>query len=198
MSSNFSLLFGPRYLMHLCCIYNKNIIVYTHSESEFNVELVENTNELLKGLKVMKSKKIDSSEELNIAFQIREEVFVKEQGVPLEDEFDEFDSLHGQCEHILVYFNEMPAGTGRIIIRDGIGKLDRISILKPYRQFGLGKLIVSSLEEIAKNKELSKVKLHGQTHAEGFYHKLGYQTSSDIFMEDGIPHYLMVKDLFDK
>ncbi|MDT0123092.1 GNAT family N-acetyltransferase [Paenibacillus sp. RRE4] len=146
----------------------------------------------------MKSKKIDSIEGLNVAFQIREEVFVKEQNVPLEDEFDDYDHLDGQCEHILVYFNELPAGTGRIIIRDGVGKLDRICILKPYRRYGLGKLIVTSLEEIAENKGISKVKLHGQTHAEAFYHKLGYQTTSDVFMEDGIPHYLMVKDLLSK
>ncbi len=44
-------------------------------------------------------------------------------------------------------------------------------------------------------KNLQKVKLHGQTQAEGFYKKLGYQTSSDIFMEDGIPHILMTKIL---
>jgi len=73
-----------------------------------------------------------------------------------------------------------------------------MSILIPYRSYGLGKLIVSTLEEIAKNKGLFKVKLHGQTHAEGFYHKLGYQTCSDIFIEDGIPHYLIVKDLSEK
>lgn len=143
----------------------------------------------------MKSQEIESVEELHIAFQIREEVFVKEQNVPLEDEFDDYDKLNGPCEHILVYYNEQPAGTGRIIIRDGVGKLDRICILKPYRKYGLGKLIVTSLEEIAQNKGISKVKLHGQTHAEGFYHKLGYQTTSDVFMEDGIPHYLMVKNL---
>lgn len=129
------------------------------------------------------------------AFYIRKEVFVKEQGVPFEDEFDEFDTLDGKCEHILVYYNEQPVGTGRIKIIDDFGKLERICILEPYRKFGLGKIIVQALEEIADEKGASKVKLHGQTHAKGFYQKLGYQTSSDIFMEDGIPHILMIKDL---
>ena len=127
------------------------------------------------------------------AFYIRKEVFVKEQGVPFEDEFDEFDILDGKCEHILVYYNEQPVGTGRIKIIDDFGKLERICILEPYRKFGLGKLIVQALEEIADEKGASKVKLHGQTHTKGFYQKLGYQTSSDIFMEDGIPHILMIK-----
>ena len=80
-------------------------------------------------------------------------------------------------------------------IVDGLGKLERICILKPYRKFGLGKVIIKTLEGIAKEKEISRVKLHGQTQAEGFYKKLGYETASNIFMEDGIPHILMEKEL---
>lgn len=60
------------------------------------------------------SKRITRDAELKIAFSIREEVFVKEQGVPLADEFDEFDSLDADCEHVLVYYHEEPVGTGRI------------------------------------------------------------------------------------
>ncbi len=144
---------------------------------------------------MMKSKIITAEEDLKKAFDIRIEVFVEEQGVPLEDELDEFDKLNGQCEHILVYFNEQPVGTGRIRLVDGFGKLERICILKPYRKFGLGKVIIKALEEIAEKDGVSKIKLHGQKHAEGFYNKLGYLTSSNVFMEDGIPHILMIKEL---
>ncbi|MED0960710.1 GNAT family N-acetyltransferase [Bacillus paramycoides] len=143
----------------------------------------------------MESKLITEFIDLETAFHIRKEVFVKEQGVPLEDEFDTFDRIGEECKHILVYYNELPVGTGRIRFVDGIGKLERICILKDYRKYGLGKVIIQLLEEIARNKEAIKVKLHGQTHAEGFYKKLGYQTSSDVFMEDGIPHILMTKEL---
>ncbi|KEK23130.1 GNAT family N-acetyltransferase [Bacillus gaemokensis] len=143
----------------------------------------------------MESKQIKAINDLEIAFQIRKDVFVKEQGVPLEDEFDTFDKLSDLCHHILVYFNEMPVGTGRIRYVDGIGKLERICILKPYRKYGLGKVIIQTLEEIAREHGIYKVKLHGQTHAEGFYTKLGYHTSSDVFMEDDIPHILMTRDL---
>ncbi|QCR31112.1 GNAT family N-acetyltransferase [Lysinibacillus sp. SGAir0095] len=146
----------------------------------------------------MNVKSITNNEDLDIAFAIRKEVFVKEQGVPLEDEFDQFDLLNGLCEHILVHYNEQPVGTGRIRFVDGIGKLERICILKPYRKFGLGKVIIKALEDIAEEHGSSQVKLHGQTHAEGFYAKLGYRTVSDIFMEDGIPHILMLKDLSSK
>ncbi|MFP3919133.1 GNAT family N-acetyltransferase [Lysinibacillus telephonicus] len=143
----------------------------------------------------MKVKKITEEIDLNKAFHIRKAVFVEEQGVPHEDEFDDFDKLNGKCEHILVFYNEQPVGTGRIRIHEGLGKLERICILEPYRNFGLGKEIIKSLEEIAIEKGVSQVKLHGQTQAEGFYIKLGYRTSSDPFMEDGIPHVLMIKEL---
>lgn len=140
-------------------------------------------------------KKITIEKELNIAFDIRKEVFVKEQEVPLIDEFDEFDNLDAPCEHILIYYNEQPAGTGRLRIVDKYGKLERICLLQPYRKYGLGKEIVKALEEIARDKGVTQVKLHGQTQAEGFYKKLGYQTSSNEFMEDGIPHIIMSKKL---
>ncbi|WHY99708.1 GNAT family N-acetyltransferase [Peribacillus simplex] len=141
----------------------------------------------------MDSKRITTESDLKVAFQIRKEVFVEEQGFPLESEFDEYDTLNAFSEHILVYYNEKPVGTGRLRVVDGLGKLERICILEPYRKFGLGKIIIKTLEEIAKKKEISQVKLHGQTQAEGFYKKLGYQTSSEVFMEDGGPHLLMIK-----
>ncbi|SIR61593.1 Predicted N-acyltransferase, GNAT family [Peribacillus simplex] len=146
----------------------------------------------------MDSKRITTENDLKIAFHIRKEVFVEEQGFQLEIEFDEFDALNASSEHILVYYNEKPVGTGRLRVVDGFGKLERICILEPYRKFGLGKIIIKTLEEIAMEKELSKVKLHGQTQAEGFYKKLGYQASSDVFMEDGGPHLLMIKELMNE
>ena len=146
----------------------------------------------------MYAKRITMDEELKAAFAIRKQVFVKEQGVPLEDEFDQFDTLNGLCEHILVHYNEQTCGTGRIRFIHGVGKLERICILEPYRKFGIGKIIIKTLEEIAEEQGVSQVKLHGQTQAEGFYQKLGYRTSSNIFMEDGIPHILMLKELTTK
>ena len=129
----------------------------------------------------MQSKLITELADLETAFHIRKEVFVKEQGVPLADEFDTFDEIGEQCKHILVYYHELPVGTGRIRFVDGVGKLEKV--------------IIQTLEELARNEQVTKVKLHGQTQAEGFYKKLDYETSSDIFMEDGIPHILMTKML---
>ncbi|WP_339182825.1 GNAT family N-acetyltransferase [Oceanobacillus sp. FSL W7-1293] len=141
----------------------------------------------------MTYKIVTEEQNLQKVFEIRKEIFVKEQEVSEEEEFDAFDSLDADCVHILVYYDNKPVGTGRVRAVEGVGKLERICILKPYRKYGLGKVIVQSLEEIVLQKGLIRAKLHGQTHAEGFYHKLGYETASDEFLEDGIPHYLMVK-----
>lgn len=143
----------------------------------------------------MKSKIITLEEDLKTAFAIRKAVFVEEQGVPLEDEFDEFDVLGGPCEHILVYHDEKPVGTGRVRVVADFAKLERICVLKPYRKYGLGKTIIKALEDIAAQKGMRRLKLHGQTQAQGFYEKLGYRTASDEFIEDGIPHVLLVKNL---
>ena len=61
-----------------------------------------------------------------------------------------------------------------------INMIETIILLKPREQWRAG---------------MTKAKLHGQTQAEGFYHKQGYKTSSEVFMEDGIPHVLLLKVL---
>lgn len=140
-------------------------------------------------------KRITHQEDLQKAFSIREKVFVEEQGVPLEEEFDQFDTLDADCEHILVFYQEEAVGTGRVRYVEHFGKLERICILEDYRKYGLGKVIISALEEISLEKGMTHAKLHGQTQAEGFYKKLGYQTASDVFMDANIPHVLMIKSL---
>lgn len=139
----------------------------------------------------IKVKPVTTPSELDEAFQIRTEVFVKEQGVALEVEMDEYDEV---CDHILVYCDDQPVGTGRLRDVEGVAKLERICILSSHRKYGLGRTIVENLEKIAKKKGFIKAKLHGQTHAGPFYEKLGYTQASEVFMEEGIPHVLMLKD----
>ncbi len=139
--------------------------------------------------------RITKEQELQKAFEIRKAVFVKEQGVAAGEEFDQYDRLDGKAEHVLARYDDFPAGTGRIREVDGAGKLERICVLQPYRKSGLGKRIMEALEEIAADRGMIRVKLHAQTHAEGFYERLGYTTTSDVFLEEGIPHVRMEKQL---
>lgn len=135
---------------------------------------------------------VKGQEDLEKAFAIRVEVFVNEQGVPLDIEVDEYDEI---AEHVLVYYDNKPVGAARWRMVDNMAKLERICVLAAYRQYGLGKAIVTSLEEAVKKQGLTKAKLHGQVQAADFYKKLGYKQMSDEFMEDGIEHILFVKDL---
>lgn len=141
------------------------------------------------------SKIIDNTLDLEKAFEIRKEIFVKEQLVPLEDELDEYDNLDSNCIHVLLSYNDAPVGTGRVRKVGDYAKIERICVIKGYRKYGIGKEIVFALEQAALNKNWNFALLHGQTHAKMFYEKLGYVTASEEFMEDGIPHILMKKDL---
>jgi len=124
---------------------------------------------------------------------IREKVFVIEQEVPLEDEYDEFDAT---ATHILVFDSDQPAGTCRWRFTDKGIKLERYAVLSSFRGRGVGsQLVAATLEDIAtypeaKGKELY---LHAQVSAVFLYEKFGFQKVGDQFDECGIMHYKMVK-----
>lgn len=98
----------------------------------------------------MKIKQITTKEQLEEVFHIRKTVFVEEQGVPLKDEFDEHEKT---AKHMLIYYNNEPAASGRFRIVDDYAKIERICVLKEFRKYGLGKEVVASLEEAAKKKD---------------------------------------------
>lgn len=133
--------------------------------------------------------------ELEDAFRIRKEVFVEEQGVPLQDEFDGYDEPDAPARHILVYYEGHPAATGRLRWIGDTAKLERICVRATMRKFGLGSVVVKGLEKIAQEEGFHKAKLHAQTQAQKFYSKLGYVQVSEEFIEDGIPHIVMERKL---
>ncbi len=133
---------------------------------------------------------VSTKEEFKDALQVRREVFIEEQQVPEEEEIDQYED---ECTHIVVYDQNQPVAAGRLRNYDGIGKMERICVLASHRKHGLGKIVMDHLEELAKEKGFQELKLNSQTHAEGFYERLGYKTISDIFMDAGIPHVTMVK-----
>ncbi|WP_303862897.1 GNAT family N-acetyltransferase [Alkalibaculum bacchi] len=140
----------------------------------------------------MEIKRIKNKEELKDAFYIRLKVFVEEQGVPRENELDEYEDV---SEHIVLYKDKLPVATGRIRVIHGDAKLQRICVLKEYRKLGLGKVIIESLESIARKKGCKKAILGAQVQAKEFYEKLGYTQRSGLFMDEGIPHIEMQKQL---
>lgn len=140
----------------------------------------------------MEIKEAIDKKDLDQVFNIRKTVFVEEQGVPLDNELDEYEDI---SNHILVYYENKPVATGRLRIVDNIGKLERICVIIDYRKYGLGKLVVEGLEKLAREKGIKKTKLHAQVQAKGFYEKVGYIQVSEEFMEENIRHIAMTKDL---
>ncbi len=134
---------------------------------------------------------VQTDEQLRDAFSVRKQVFVEEQHVSAEEEYDQFEEV---ATHVVIYDEDVPIGAGRLRIVDEIGKMERICVLASHRKKGVGKIIMNSLEAYAKEKSLPKLKLHAQTHAEVFYKMLGYETVSDVFMEADIPHVVMIKE----
>lgn len=117
--------------------------------------------------------------------KIRHEVFICEQGI---DPELEFDGLDDRAIHALVYVDGVPVATGRILDDGHIG---RIAVLREYRGQGLGEKVVLSLIKKAEEKGCSRVYLGSQTHASNFYLKLGFVPYGSEFMEAGIPHISM-------
>ena len=121
--------------------------------------------------------------------EIRRKVFIEEQNVPEELEWDEFDN---DCIHVLVTDNNKPIACGRLKTDGHIG---RMAVLKVYRKTGIGSAILKELLNLARNLKLTSVYLHAQTTAVAFYEKLGFETCSNEFMDAGIPHKTMFKQL---
>jgi predicted GNAT family N-acyltransferase len=121
---------------------------------------------------------------------IRQEVFVVEQGVPVELEWDEMDAV---CVHALARDPRGRAlGTGRLLPDGHIG---RMAVRKAARGAGVGAAILEALIREAAARGDQEVLLHAQTCAEAFYRRFGFVREGEEFMEAGIPHVRMRRRL---
>ena len=116
---------------------------------------------------------------------VRTEVFVKEQGIDSEIDFDGLDEV---ATHVLVSVGDKPVATGRILDDGHIG---RIAVLKLFRRQGQGVKVVEALVGEAKKKKYKRVYLGSQTHAIEFYEKLGFNVCGEVFMDAGLEHVEM-------
>jgi predicted GNAT family N-acyltransferase len=119
---------------------------------------------------------------------IRHEVFIKEQEVPVELEWDEFDQ---EALHAIVKKDQEVIGTARLIIDNANARIGRMAIQKEYREQGIGQKLLSILIQTAKEKGAQECILHAQTHAIAFYAKADFEPNGPIFDEAGIPHVEM-------
>jgi len=141
----------------------------------------------------VKIKVVENQKELEDAFSIRKIVFVKEQNVPIVEEIDQYED---EATHFVMYGDTAnPLAAGRFRVVDGYGKVERICVLKEARKTGAGRLMMNAIETFARKQGLHKLKLNAQTHAIPFYAGLGYEVVSEEFLDAGIPHKTMVKQI---
>ncbi len=128
------------------------------------------------------------------ALKIRNQVFVKEQGVPLDREIDNYEAY--TIHFVLYQDTETPMATVRLLpLEDGKIKVQRMAVLKEFRKKGLGKVIMEAAETFANEHDYQQLVLGAQLTARDFYQRLGYQAEGDIFLDAGIEHVTMTKTL---
>ncbi|WP_367323836.1 GNAT family N-acetyltransferase [Streptomyces sp. HUAS ZL42] len=133
-----------------------------------------------------------------LCFAVRKEVFVVEQGVPEEIEYDAYDA--GAVHVLAVREDGVPLGAGRLLYGEAgddpsVGSLGRLAVTGGARGLGVGAALVRAIEEEARGRGLTAVDLHAQTHALGFYERLGYVAYGPEYLEAGIPHQGMRRSL---
>lgn len=136
--------------------------------------------------------KITTKEQLQAAFHIRERVFVVEQEVAAEEEYDEFED---SSTHFLAQWDGQPVGTARWRFTANGVKMERFAVLEEARGNGVGQVLVAAvLADIdAMPEAAGKMKyLHAQLHAMPLYAKFGFQQVGEQFEECAILHYKMV------
>jgi YbgC/YbaW family acyl-CoA thioester hydrolase len=124
------------------------------------------------------------------AAALRTRVFVNEQGIPAELEWDADDAtaLHA------VAFNRLgqAVGTGRLLqATPGMGRIGRMAVHEVLRGSGVGRAIVQALMDAARARGDREVMLHAQRSAQAFYASLGFSPRGEVFEEAGIPHIEM-------
>lgn len=127
-----------------------------------------------------------------ICMAIRMEVFVFEQNVPAEEEWDAFDKT---STHFFARVDGKPAATARLREADGVAKIERMAVRGAYRGQHVGEKLLQHVLGHARNAGFKAARVSAQTHAIPFYEKLAFAVTSDEYMEAGIPHKMMERKL---
>ena len=123
------------------------------------------------------------------AFDVRRQVFVEEQGISGQLEFDGLDE---EAIHMAVKNGDSVIGTARVrFLADGQAKIERMAILKPFRRKGIGRGVISFLIGELKNRQAKYVILHAQHDVVPFYRSCGFEEVGNPFWEAGIKHLRM-------
>jgi predicted GNAT family N-acyltransferase len=133
-------------------------------------------------LKVEIVKWIDSKTDLTM---IREKVFIEEQKVTPQLEWDGLDEA---AIHFLAYKDGIAIGCARAIMNNNHMQLGRMAVLKEYRDQGVGSALIEKAIATSKLNQLSSIYISAQCYAIDFYIKFGFEVTSEIYLDAEIPH----------
>ena len=138
-------------------------------------------------------KSVETPQEMEGAKALRIKVFVDEQGVPPEEEIDELDAT---AFHAIALGDGVVVGTGRLLLDTPTqARIGRMAVTLELRRSGIGGVVLEFLEEEARAKGIRHISLDAQAYVTSFYAGHGYKEMGEPFLEVGIPHIQMVKDL---
>jgi predicted GNAT family N-acyltransferase len=136
---------------------------------------------------------VTGEDELKAALEVRRQVFVEEQDIAPELELDGKD---GEALHMVVVSEDRVIGTARVMFADGRqAKIERMAVLKSHRRQGIGKGIVSFLLKELNRRLIKQAVLHAQLPVAAFYRSCGFVETGSAFVEAGIEHIKMIKQL---
>ncbi len=124
--------------------------------------------------------------------KIRTAVFIEEQGLTPECEFDDIDA---HSDHIIIYVDDNPAACCRYFCDNDEYRIGRVAVLEDYRGLGLGEMLMDAAEDMIFSNGGTKAVVHAQVRVKGFYKKCRYKETGEPFKEDGIRHIIMEKVL---
>ena len=136
--------------------------------------------------------KIVVTQDFDACMAIRREVFVEEQNVPEELEHDEHDAT---AVHLLAVVGGRPVGTARLLIDGEAAKIGRVAVLAAARGTGAGAALMRAALDELRARGVRTARLGAQTHALGFYERLGFAADGPEYDDAGIPHRDMSRAL---
>ena len=139
--------------------------------------------------------------ELDECLRVRRAVFIEEQGVPSDEEYDEHDGDPAGATstvHVLGRLDGRPVATGRLLLTEPPAEppgenvhIGRVAVLRELRGRGHGTAVMEALQAEARRRGLPGITLAAQTHAIPFYERLGYVARGEVFLDAGIDHRWM-------
>lgn len=122
---------------------------------------------------------------------IRTAVFTNEQGADKKQEFDCFDEVGASAVFALLFDEENPAGTARLVLNENGYKIGRVAVLKDFRGRRYGDVLVRTLLEKAFSMGADEIFVDAQNHAVAFYEKIGFKIIGGEITDRGLKHIQM-------